>query len=235
MLSILSYNILFGKRLPQVIDWISKRPKQFDIICFQEFPFSQIASLANSPLATFFEYHTALGFKHAGQEYGQLTLINRKKIKVISAETIYLGTNFWESKVFGFTGGRSALATKCHYNGIDFTLVNTHLVAFGSNSHRRAQMAKIIDHFDNHAEKNHPIVVLGDLNYSSLTGRGSLIRLMQEHKFTNAHTLNTHRLLNIKDHQLDYIFYKNMQVGDINVLKLPFSDHLPITFTLLLK
>jgi len=239
MLSVLSYNILFGKRLPEILDWIrerSEQPKQFDIICFQEFPFSQISSLADSALIKPFEHHTALSFRLSSKEFGQVTLINTKRIKVVEAEYLYLGTSFLEEKVLGIIGGRSALATTCTYNGMDFTLVNTHLVAFGSNKHRRSQMAKIIDHFDTpHSGKHIPMIVLGDLNYSSLTGRGSLIRLMNAHEFTNAHTLNTHRLLTIKDHQLDYIFYKNMQVGDIKVLKLPFSDHLPITFTLQVK
>src|SRR6266700_4306742 len=145
MLSVLSYNILFGKRLPQIIDWIGKRPKQFDIICFQEFPFSQLSSLSESSMVAPFTYHTALGFKHSNKEYGQVTLINTKKIKLVEAETIYLGTSFLEGKVLGFTGGRSALVTTCNYKGTDFSLVNTHLVAFGFNKHRRAQMAKIID------------------------------------------------------------------------------------------
>jgi len=233
MLSVLSYNILFGQRLPQIIKWISEREEKFDIICFQEFPFSQISSLANSPLATPFEYHTALSFRRSTKEYGQVTLVNTTKIKIVETETLFLGTSFLEGKVLGFAGGRSALATKCKYKGTDFILVNTHLVAFGSNKHRRAQMAKIIDHFDTpHNREQTPLIVLGDLNYSSLTGQGSLIRLMETHGFINAYTLNTHRFLNIKDHQLDYIFYKEMQIEDIKVLKLPFSDHSPITFSL---
>jgi len=232
MLTCLTYNIEFGHNLDKILVWLTKDASLFDIICFQEFPFSQITSLADSPLATSFEYRTALAFKHSSKEYGQLTWINTKKIKIVAAEKIYLGTNFLEGRVLGLTGGRSALATQCNYNVTDFILVNTHLVAFGSNKHRREQMAKIINHFAEPSYKNHPLIVLGDLNYSSLTGRGSLIKLMQAHEFTNAYTLNTHRVLNIKDHQLDYVFYKNMEIENIKILKLPFSDHLPIIFTL---
>ena len=232
MLSGLTYNIHFGQKIDKIIDWLSHISPPFDVICFQEFPFSQIPLLTRFSLQAPYAYHTALSFKHANKEYGQLTLLNTKKIKIMETETIYLGTSFWEGKVLGFTGGRSALVTKCTYKNTEFTLINTHFVAFGSNKHRRSQMEKIIDRFNTSYYSNTPLIILGDLNYSSLTGQGSLIKLMKLHAFKNAHTFNTHRLLNIKDHQLDYIFYKNIQVTQSKVLNLSFSDHRPIIFTL---
>jgi len=232
MLSGLTYNVQFGQRIDKIIDWLSHVSPSFDCICLQEFPFDYLEKLLTSPLAKKYEYCTALSFNHKKKAYGQITLVEKRKIQLLQTDTLFLKTSFLEEHIFDFSGGRRALLTKLRYENISFMLVNTHLVAFGSNKQRRAQLTKIVTQCEQALYKNMPIVILGDFNYSSLIGQKNLIKLMQAYKFKNAYKLNTHKLLTIKDHQIDYLFSKNIQVGHIKLYNLPFSDHRPITFTL---
>jgi len=230
MLSGLSYNIQLGKNLLKIVDWLGRFPRQFNIICFQEFPSSQIKLFqSQSSYVTQF----AASFRKKGEIYGELTLVLKKNVKVLSVQTIDLGKSIYEQRMSQTTGTRSSLVTKLLYNDVTFVLANTHLAAIASNMHRRKQVRKLIEYLGSSLfAQQTPMIILGDFNYSSLFGRKGLIKLMHEQQYTNAYLEDTHKLLNIKDHQLDYIFYKNIQVKHSKVLNLSFSDHRPITFAL---
>lgn len=231
MLYGLTYNVHFGQKIDRITDWLSHISPPFDIICFQEFPFDYLENFLRSPFAKKYESSNALSFNHKKKAYGQITLINKQKMQLLQGETLFLGTSFLEEHMLDVRGGRSALLTKLRYKNTSFIVVNAHLVAYGSNRQRRAQITQIVKHTEDRY-KNMPIVLLGDFNYSSLIGQKRLIEFMQAYKFKNAYQLNTHKLLNIKDHQIDYLFSKYIHIEHIQVHNLPFSDHRPITFTL---
>lgn len=231
MLAVLSYNILFGRELEAIAQWLRSHKTKFDILCFQEFPKERINFLlkALQPVNYSFKYGT--NFIHKGRDYGELTLINTKKLKFLDSKVIFLGTNIIEDKVFGLKGERSALITKLAFANETFILSNTHLIAYALNYHRRNQLEIVAGQIKSMAKNsNTPVILLGDLNYSSLIRQDRIFALMQKKGFRSGHRQKTHKLLSLKDHQVDYVFYKNCIVNEVEILKLPFSDHLPVVF-----
>lgn len=228
MLSVLSYNIFFGKRVDEIVPWLASLPKQFDIICFQEFPKEKIRLVKKILKPQSYAY--ASNTIYRGKDYGQLTVIMNKKITLVDSGTIKLGTGIFEDKILRLGGERSSLLTTLRYKRKNFLLANTHLIAFAFNALRRKQLAMVVEHLDAVSPKKKllPTLVLGDLNYSSLFRREKLFTYMKKNGFTNAHKNKTHTLLSIKQHQLDYIFYKFCKVTQVKILKQTFSDHLPM-------
>lgn len=231
MLSVLSYNILFGRRVKEILSWLSKEPYQYDILCFQEFPKQKIALVKK--LVQPHSYAYASNVIHKGKDYGQLTVLVNKKITLVEESTIWLGTNFFEDRVLKLEGERSSLLTKLRYDNKEFLLANTHLIAFSLNALKRKQLAMVVEHLEGVSQKKKiPTIVLGDFNYSSLFWRGKFFDYMDDKRFKNAHTEKTHTLLSLKQHQLDYIFYKHCQVNNVKILQESFSDHFPMTCNL---
>lgn len=232
MLSVLSYNIFFGKRVEQIVSWLAGHPNQFDILCFQEFPKEKIQFIKKALQP--YQYAYGSNTVYRGKDYGQLTLIMNKKIALVGKEVIWLGRNFFEDKILRLGGERSSLLTTLRYKRKTFLLANTHLIAYAFNFQRREQLAMIVGYITGLSQKKRtiPTIVLGDFNYTSLLWRGKFFAYMKRNGFTNAHTEKTHKLLALKYHQLDYIFYKFCKVTRIQVLKQKFSDHLPMLFTL---
>lgn len=232
MFSVLSYNILFGKQVEKIVVWLASQPGQFDILCFQEFPKEKI-SLVKKVLKPY-SYAYASNTIYRGKDYGQLTVVMNKKITLVNKKVIWLGSNFFEDKVLRLGGERSSLFTTLRYNRKIFLLANTHLIAYALNSQRREQLVMVVEYIagDSEEGKSVPTLVLGDFNYTSLLWRENFFSYMKRNGFTNAHTEKTHRLLFVKYHQLDYIFYKHCKVSRVKILKEKFSDHLPMVFTL---
>lgn len=235
MLSGLTYNIQFGNNLAQVTAWLTHVPQPFDILCFQEFPLAQIKTFTNKLKPQQYNWKYATSFIKQKGDFGELTLVNTKKLQLGKCGIVNLGTSFWEKNAFRIQGERSSLVTQLRYKSKSILVANTHLLALAVNQERRDQLIKVIAHLEKAlADAKTPVVILGDFNYSSLYRRGKLFALMEERGFVNTHTAHTHRLFAFKSHQLDYIFSQNCRVQDIEVLKLPFSDHLPVRFTLAL-
>lgn len=229
MLSILTYNIRYGRKLHEITEWLSQREAFFDIICFQEFPIDQIDLFLNSVNKESLDYRFSHGFKKKEKIYGQLTLFNKKKITLLEDVVLSLGPSVLErSKI---KGERSSLITRFVYQKKEFIIANTHLVCFALNNKRIFQLEKIITHFTQNIAKNVPVLVVGDFNYSSLIRQKKLLNFMEQHGFTNAYTTSTYKLLFLK-YQLDYVFYKNCEIKDVEVLNLRFSDHFPAEFAL---
>ncbi|HSW97322.1 MAG TPA: endonuclease/exonuclease/phosphatase family protein [Candidatus Saccharimonadales bacterium] len=229
MLSILTYNIRYGEKLHDIIQWLIQRNTAFDIICFQEFPIAKIDTFLSSIEVTNYDYRFSNGFKKRNKQYGQLTLFKRKDIKILDDTVLSLGSSVLErSKT---KGERSSLLTRFSYKDKQFLLANTHLVCFALNKKRLVQLEKIIKHFASVADSKLPILVVGDFNYSSLIRQKKLLDYMEGHGFINAYKTHTFKLLFLK-YQLDYVFYKNCEINNVDVLKLNFSDHFPAEFQL---
>lgn len=233
MLSGLTYNIYYGENLDTIINWLNSLPTSLDIICFQEFPQSEIPYLQRMLQPFPYDFFYAPSFRVTGKVYGELTLIHKKKIHLEAQTIVNLGTNFIEEKVFSTTYTRTALITKLRYKEQSFILSNTHLIAFASNRQRREQLQEVFREVDLLQENIRiPVLVVGDMNYTSLLSRTKLFQIVQQAGFVNAFNHNSHTLLGVKNQQLDYIFYNGCTIENIHVIKKPFSDHLPIEFTI---
>ena len=233
MLSVLTYNIYLGRNLDQILEWIVSLPKEFDIICFQEFPKSQIKTLQEYLKHFDYDFQFATSFKRKGRDFGELTLTNKKKLSIIETNIITLGHSIVEKKVLGLRRERTSLITKLRYNNTTILLANTHLAAYTINAKRREQLSKVIEIIDvDKKNKDIPNIILGDFNYSSLFRQGKFLKFVANKGFLNAHTNITHNLFSLTTHQLDYILYKNCKISDIQIERLSFSDHFPTKFTL---
>jgi endonuclease/exonuclease/phosphatase family metal-dependent hydrolase len=230
MLSAITYNIQFGRNLKKIIFWLNDRKEHYDVICFQEFPKDQQKAVIQSLQPHGYQARFASGFVLRGRDYGQLTLINTKKLQFISHHRIAFGTNYIEKRLCKLLGERSSLVTELNYGKQTLVIANTHLITYAWNITRLKHLMVLLDYLKG-KKGELPVVILGDFNYTSLLLRTRLFSLLQSHQFTNAHTFTTHQLFRIK-HQLDYLFFKNCRVGGVEVLHQSFSDHLPVQFTL---
>ena len=233
MLSILSYNIRYGKRLLQISNWLGTHSVEFDIVCLQEFPLAEIDVFLEILKQLPFEYRYSHSFSKKGKQYGQLTLFNTRKIKLIHDTVINLGTSLIEKNMSKERGERSALVTTFVYKKKQFTVVNMHLVCFALNKQRLIQLQKVLENTKALPKPQVSTVMLGDFNYSSIVRQKTLFEFMENHNFLNAYKLRTNRVLFVHQ-QLDYVFYKNCRITDVFMPRVTYSDHYPILFTLVL-
>ena len=233
MLSCISYNIFKGENLTQIVQWLNSLSSPFDIICFQEFPIAEIDYLKNTLKPSNYNTAYATNFSSGKGVYGELTLILKKKAELLESNIVLMENSVVEQIIFKNKKERSSLITKVLHNNKMFLLANTQLSSYSLNGKRRQQLSKVIKALNSfEVRSNSPVIILGDLNYSSLTKRDKLWDLVKQNNFINGHMEKTHKLLSIIDHQLDYVLYKNCRVQNIEVLKIPFSDHYPMTFSL---
>lgn len=229
MLSLLSYNIYLGKKLKAVLDWISTREKKYhtyDLICFQEFPYHNIAPFIESrKIATGYCFAPSIYFKK--KTYGQLTVFNQDKLKLIKSTELALGASRIEKKVgqlFRHATKRKSLLTLFEVNDKQLMVANTHLTSAAFNGHRINQLNEVCREIQNSPHA----LIIGDMNYTSALPRFSLTRLIKKYQFEDmTKKLKTHRILFMK-HQLDYIFAKAVKVTGVIAEQLPFSDHYPL-------
>lgn len=233
MLSVLAYNIFQGKNLNQIITWLDNLPVKFDIICFQEYPKTQLKLLEENKIFLNYQFQYATSFVKNKIDYGELTLVNKKKLSVIDTNIITLGHSIIEKKVFSIRRERTALITKLNYNNRTILLVNTHLALYTNNAKRRKQLSKIIEYVSiDKKDEEIPNVILGDFNYTSLFRQKKFLNFVKNKGFLNAHKNLTHNLFSLTLHQIDYILYKNCMISDIQIQHVSFSDHFPTIFKL---
>lgn len=235
MLSVLTYNIQYGRKLSSIIQWLNSLEKLPDILCFQEFPdpTSLRLLLGLRGARENYDLRFVQSLIKKRKFYGQLTLYNKKILTLIKHTDVHLGNSKLE-KILSFQSkGRNALITSFRYKNKVFELINAHLTAFHLNETRRRQILMIMDSIKEGTEKI-PTIFLGDLNYSSLLRQSKLIDLMKKYGLENAFSLKTHKLFFLR-HQLDYVFYKNCQIVNPEVIKINYSDHYPVQFQLKLE
>lgn len=232
MLSVITYNIHFGQKLSQITQWLHKHQKQFDILCFQEFPEEQIKPFLKTFSQTFAHIY-APGFRIRRGTFGELTLICKDSVSLISSQIVDLGErSFYENTLWRTIGSRTALVTVLQYKKKKIVIANTHLICFTSNKKRRNQITRLLKVLNPLVRNDtSPIVILGDFNYTSLIRQKVLFEFMEKEQFENAFEKPTHEHLFVRQ-QLDYVFYKNCAVKDIEIEKLHFSDHYPVKLTM---
>lgn len=233
MLSAITYNIQKGKKLTNIIEWINHSDELPDIICFQEFPKTELQGfLKATKKRQQFDYRYAVGFARKGVAFGQLTLVKKDKLFIEEEHVVTLGRSVIESRIARDTTERSALVTTIVQGKKRFLLANVHLVCLSLNRSRIRQTFKVLaDLRKINPKGNMPTIMLGDFNYSTLTRQKQLIKVMQDNGFINAYKRYTHKLFYLK-HQIDYVFYKNCFVAGVDVMRLKYSDHFCISFTI---
>lgn len=232
MIFIVSYNIFLGRKIEEIAEWTASLKPVPNIICFQEFPEEKISYFLKKTKLNNYRFSFAKSLVKRGKVYGELTLYDLGKIKLWQFYDLSLGISFLE-KNFAFSGGRrSALVTLFSYGKTKFVLVNVHLVLLALNAKRRKQTNKIFDYLKTlDLDLKTPVILLGDFNYTSIAGQKKLLELVKDKGFSNAFIYPTHKKL-VLIQQIDYVFYKNCNVTDVNISKLNLSDHFPIQFKL---
>lgn len=233
MFFLISYNILFGKNLDKIIDWLvhfEKNNEFVDIFCFQEFPEKKITYfLEKLKKNNHFNYQFIPTIHSNNKEFGQLTIFNSQKMQLITHKNIPLAGSRLEKhvlKLFKKTTNRNSLLTvfESKNNKKQFLVANIHLTCISLNHHRIDQLLKILKEIAQFKS----VLLVGDFNYTSLLPRISLFNLMKKNQFENAtKKMETHRLLFLRQ-QVDYIFYRNIRLCGVGIKKIKFSDHYPI-------
>ncbi len=232
MLSVLSYNIKFGEKLSQIQNWLKAEQIAPEILCFQEFPASQVLSFLQQFEPGRYCHHYAPAFQKPNEVFGQLTLIDRFAFQTEETFIVPVGNYKLEkilakylSKVtFSRHVQRCSVIHHLRKDNKSFAVANTHLSVHTTNEGRLQQIERIlgaVEQFD-HA------IIVGDFNYTSLWRRSHLFELMSSAGFVNGtDKIKTHKLLFVKQ-QIDYLFHRNCEIREVSVFPIKFSDHYPV-------
>ena len=229
MIHLVSYNIEWGKRLDEAGEWLMSLSPRPDIICLQEIPNRRLVSLNKVLEENGYLYKFAPSFTKKGVTYGQLTAYNAAKLNLVLSQIVDLGSNLISRFTARHNSKWRSLITVLQIKKKNFIVVNVHLLPHALNGRRRKQLEIAINALKLLNFLNVPTLIVGDYNYSSLTGRGGLIRFMAKHGFKSAHKkkLITHSKWKIK-HQTDYVFTRNCSVNSVVSNKITLSDHFPM-------
>jgi endonuclease/exonuclease/phosphatase family metal-dependent hydrolase len=235
MISVLAYNVAFGKKLDLIEKWLLKNHRRFDIICLQEFPIEKGASFLKTFKKHSYDYKFApssyltkpLGDKN---HYGELTLYKKRALKLLNHKIVKLGKNFLEKR-FRRGGDKTSLLTVFKYKNKKIVMANSQLVCYALNSRRINQISKVIKSVK--AIGNHSAfstVILGDFNYTSRIRQKKLIEFMEKNELLNAYRAHTHKYFFVPQ-QIDYVFYNGCDIKNVKISKkVKYSDHSPVWF-----
>jgi len=237
MISVLAYNIHFGKKIALIEKWLLKNPAKFDVMCLQEFPFCKDSPFLTTLKKHGFDYKFApssfltkpLGTKN---QYGELTVFKKNKLKLLDDTVIKLGANFLEKR-FRVAGEKTSLLTVFKYKNEKIVIANSQLVCYAVNSRRINQIAKIIKKVKTLGDHSaFSTVILGDFNYTSRIRQKKLMEFMEKNELMNAYKTNTHKYFFVTQ-QLDYVFYNGCSVKNVKIgRRIKYSDHSPVWFDL---
>lgn len=227
MISLLSYNVEYGKNLDQIYKWIASLDLKPQIICLQEFPEKEIENLEKNKLHENQLVHFAQGLSNKDEIFGELTIIDSSSIKVLKVNYLDFGRDNLESFYKRKVIKRSAIINELKISDKTFSLANVHLTPLSLHGYRRKQLSKVIEKTALESS-----VIVGDFNYSSLLNRNGLITFMEKFDYKLAgEKLVTNKYKYKIPQQLDYVFYKNMDFSEMKVFDLPYSDHFPVLAT----
>lgn len=224
MLTILSYNIEYGRRLEEVYNWLNNLKVKPHIICFQEFPEEMVENLNKNKIFKNQSIFFAKGLSSNEKYYGELTIIDANKINLIESKYLDFGPDHLESIFKRKIIKRSAIIIEFEINKKNYSLANVHLTPVSFHGKRRKQLEIVIK--ETKADK---AIIVGDFNYSSLLNKKGLITFMKNFDFHLAgENLITNKYKYKLSQQLDYVFYKNIVHKKTEVFDLNYSDHFPV-------
>jgi endonuclease/exonuclease/phosphatase family metal-dependent hydrolase len=226
MLTLLCYNIYWGKELGKIIGWIKKTKNKPDIVCFQEFPESKLKDFPKLVEELGYSFVFAPAMTKRKRRFGELTAFKKNGLKLLDHKIVELGDSKLDNTIFRYKSHRSSLVTNFAQGKNKFTVVNLQLAWFGLHKRRLNQLKKTFGKVN----KTLPSIVVGDYNYSILLGRKrSLVKFMHEagYQMAGERTI-THRFLRRIPQQIDYAFYKDLKILEFKVGSVRYSDHFPI-------
>lgn len=233
-LSVLTYNLYFGKALKELI--VLAQHKKPDIICVQEFPVNETTvkelEKAGYELADY-----SPSFFRSFRFYSVATFYNPQTIEHQNGQSITLARGFYELLLF-FLRFSPEARTSLNNNFMfrlsnrKFRICNLHLTALQSTNKVRVRQLKTTLAFLQQEEKNKPTVVVGDFNY--VYKRKVLEELFQSHGFKEAtnnlfYTIES-RILGLFKIKMkpDYVWYKYLNKKHTVRLDRQLSDHYPV-------
>lgn len=223
-ITIMTFNVQFGKRLDYIIHWLRQAPGQ-DIVCFQEFPEDRIVYFINELNNLSYGYRFARSLLRRHRVYGELTLFRTPDFRCTRSTVIEFGINRIEGRLFKGSFPRNCLICTLLNKKKIFVVGNAHMSALALNRLKYKEAELVVRMLES---RRYPSVILGDFNISSVLGKGKLVRLMEKYGFvTEKRRLSTHRIAVVR-HQFDYIFAKRCEVANMTVQKVRFSDHYPV-------
>lgn len=224
MLSILTFNTKHGEQINSFLKYLDSEDLKFDILCFQEFPKSFIPKLGKFICTKGFNIqYSTYRITKGGDEFGNLTLINNEKVKILDSSVINLKSGFIDNtvrpKLWGTNISINALKSQVDYKGKKFVLFNTQLTAFSHNITRYRQLNTLIKD----SSKTKSGLIVGDLNIPNIS------RIDLEDFENTTKGMKTYNFHKVK-YQTDYILIKNVDVKKTHILKTleEFSDHSPL-------
>ena len=229
VIKLTSYNIEWGKKLDEAGEWMMTLSPRPDVICLQEIPNRRLTSFKKVLEENGYAYKFAPSFTKHGTTYGQLTAYNAAKLNLVLSQIVDLGSNLISKFISRHNSKWRSLITVLQIQKRKFIVVNVHLLPHALNGKRRKQLELAIEALNLLNFLNVPTLIVGDYNYSSLTGRGGLARFMAKHGFKSAHKekMITHHKWKIK-HQTDYVFSKNCKIKSVTSDRINLSDHFPV-------
>lgn len=225
---IISYNILFGKRITEILRWLKTVQTQ-DILCFQEFPQHRISECLEALSPTRYSWAFAPSLFTKTKTFGELTLWKTATFGLKEKKILSLGQSRIEKVTPIPRTHRTALITTFLKNNHPFLLTNLQLSSLSLNAVRYQQLQRVI----NETERPHiPIVLIGDFNYPTMRANHKLNLFMKERGFEpSPDHFSTYKLGPVR-YQLDYVFTKSMRIETFDMVRLPHSDHNPVFATI---
>lgn len=221
---IISYNILFGRRIREILVWLGTTTKP-DILCFQEFPKLHIHRCLKALEPTRYSYAFSPGFYKNNEAFGELTLWKRDVFSLKKKKTLSLGQSRIEKNDRRLRVARTALVTTLLRKNSPVIITNLQLSALSLNALRYKQLQLVISETD---QPHVPVVLIGDFNVPTISANHKLSRSMKKYGFEmSPDHFATYRLGPVR-YQLDYLFTKACRILSFGRFRLPYSDHYPV-------
>jgi endonuclease/exonuclease/phosphatase family metal-dependent hydrolase len=229
MLNVVTYNILFGRKLDKIIPWI-KEQKTTDVMCFQEFPKAKLTHFYKA-LSADWGHRSTPSFIFKKKIFHLVMIYRKKSVHLVKSETLLMGIHPIEKRILKNPMEKSCLMVTFRIGRKTVTVANTHLVFLAANRARYKQVKLIAETL---STNNHASIITGDFNLHTIRPNKKLIKLMNTYDFhTSPKRLTTHRLYIMK-HQLDYVFTSKCKLVGLETERIKFSDHYPIISTIAL-
>lgn len=232
-LSILSYNLYFGRALNELTQIVqTHRP---DIVCVQEFPVSESSVGQIEKLGYELADYSQSFFKFF-RLFSVATFYNPKRLKHHNGVSINLTQGFYELILLLLRLGgteRTALSNHFSLHGSrqQVRVCNLHLTALQStNKVRMKQLNTALGFLS--AEPRTPTVVIGDFNY--MYRRKHLETIFHRYHYREAtnNLLYTLEWVILKFWRIrnkpDYVWYKGLRKVKTTRIERKNSDHFPI-------
>lgn len=222
---LLTYNVKYGEKLPQIFDWLASLPQRPGIACFQEFPDPYQNGIAGRLEQLGYSFRFGSAIKTRDGTFGQLTAAWLGKT-IIRSKVVDFGLSVLEKYGFGVEGRRSALITDISSNDRNIQIANGHWPLLATYGQRLVRTAQVVEAMD----PDRPAILTGDFNNIHIRrsrGREKFIRDLERFGFVDS-GLTEPTFPHPIAHQLDFVFARGRDLKNPEVRQVGLSDHEPL-------